>query len=277
MGRTRRDGRLPLVLLLVASLLAACGAAAEVEPVATSGPGGDADPASGVTTAEADDRGDDQAAADAPDTDDAPSGDNGPSPAVETAPGRDEEPGTDTGPEGATSTSAAREPTISLPPPPRADPVRVRLPRLGVDAPIDAVGLEPDGAMEIPHDVRRVGWFEPGVAPGGHRGTAVLSGHVDDRVQGRGALWALRTMQPGDEIAVEHEDGSTSHWRVDRTTSYPKPELPIPAIFTGRGDPRLVLITCGGAFDASRRSYLDNIVVYASPAVDAGGQEAATG
>ncbi|MFP4235578.1 MAG: sortase domain-bontaining protein [Nitriliruptoraceae bacterium] len=157
------------------------------------------------------------------------------------------------------------EPTPEAAPEAVADPVRVSLPRLGVDAPLDAVGLDPDGSMEIPHDVQRVGWYSLGVTPGQPRGTAVLSGHVDDREQGRGALWALRTMQPGDDVTVTHADGSTSVWRVDRTTSYPKPELPIPDIFTRFGDPRLVLITCGGEFDASTRNYLDNIVVYASP------------
>jgi len=161
-------------------------------------------------------------------------------------------------------------------PEPVADPVRVSLPRLGVDAPLDAVGLEPDGAMEIPHDIQRIGWYSLGVAPGEPTGTAVLSGHVDDRVQGRGALWALRTMQPGDEVTVSHADGSSTVWRVDVTTSYPKPELPLRDIFTRFGDPRLVLITCGGEFDRSRRSYLDNVVVYASP-VEADDEQVAAG
>jgi hypothetical protein len=146
----------------------------------------------------------------------------------------------------------------------------VSLPRLGVDAPLDPVGLDPDGSMEIPEDIQRIGWYSLGVTPGAPSGTAVLSGHVDDREQGRGALFALRTMQPGDEVTVTHEDGSTAVWRVDLTTSYPKPELPIRDIFTRFGDPRLVVITCGGAFDASTRNYLDNIVVYASPVETAG-------
>ena len=148
-------------------------------------------------------------------------------------------------------------------------PVSLRLPSLGVVAPLDAVGLEPDGAMEIPHDIRRVGWYELGVTPGAPAGTAVLSGHVDSREQGRGALWGLRTMDVDDEITVEHEDGRTTTWRVVARTSYLKEQLPIADIFTRFGDPRLVLITCGGDFDRSARRYTHNIVVYAVPVSDA--------
>ena len=37
-------------------------------------------------------------------------------------------------------------------------------------------------------------------------------------------------------------------------------------VLRARGVPRLVLITCGGPFDQVRRSYRDNLVVYAVPA-----------
>ena len=148
-------------------------------------------------------------------------------------------------------------------------PVSLRLPTLGVVAPLDAVALEPDGAMEIPHDIRRVGWYELGVMPGEPTGTAVLSGHVDSREQGRGALWGLKSMDVGDQITVDHEDGRSTTWRVEARTSYLKEQLPIADIFTRFGDPRLVLITCGGDFDRSARRYSRNIVVYAAPVTDA--------
>jgi hypothetical protein len=39
-----------------------------------------------------------------------------------------------------------------------------------------------------------------------------------------------------------------------------------PELFSAGGAPRLVLITCGGPFDPTTGSYLDNIVVFAAPA-----------
>ncbi len=186
-----------------------------------------------------------------------------PVPEPEPEPAPEPEPEPEPAPEPEPEPEPAPEPEPE--PEPVADPVGVSLPRLGVNAPLDAVGLEPDGSMEIPHDIQRIGWYSLGVAPGAPSGTAVLSGHVDSREQGRGALWALRTMQPGDEVTVTHADGTTSVWRVDLTTSYLKEQLPIRDIFTRFGEPRLVLITCGGDFDRSRRRYSHNIVVYASP------------
>jgi hypothetical protein len=42
--------------------------------------------------------------------------------------------------------------------------------------------------------------------------------------------------------------------------------VPLSALFSHYGQPRLSLITCGGAFDANAHSYEDNIVVTAVPA-----------
>ena len=36
-------------------------------------------------------------------------------------------------------------------------------------------------------------------------------------------------------------------------------------VFSAAGDRRLVLITCGGPYDASRGGYQDNVVVVARP------------
>ena len=37
------------------------------------------------------------------------------------------------------------------------------------------------------------------------------------------------------------------------------------SIFTRTGERRLVLVTCGGPFDAARRRYRDNVIVTALP------------
>lgn len=165
-------------------------------------------------------------------------------------------------------TEEADTPSPQAAPEPVAAPTSLSLPSIGVDAPLVDVGLEDDGGMEIPPDVSTAGWYELGVAPGEASGTAVISGHVDSREQGRGAFWDLRRMEVDDVVTVDHADGTTSQWRVVARTSYPKDQLPIADIFTRFGDPRLVLITCDGEFDRGARSYSDNVVVYTVP-VDA--------
>ena len=142
-------------------------------------------------------------------------------------------------------------------------PTAIRVPAIDVDHPLVPVGLNPDGSMEIPHDVQEIGWYAPqGILPGDH-GTAVLAGHVDSRSQGPGAFYDLRHLDVGDLITITDRD-QQQEWVVTARRSYDKNLIPIDDIFVEHGDPRLVLITCGGAFDRTARSYRDNIVVYAT-------------
>jgi hypothetical protein len=152
--------------------------------------------------------------------------------------------------------------------PARAVPLRVRIGAISVDAPVIPVGLEDDGAMEIPDRVAEIGWYDPdglGVRPG-TVGTAVLAGHVDSRRQGNGALFHLRDLQIGETIEIDLADGTTQRWIITQVTQYSKDELPLEEVFTWSGAPRLAVITCGGTYDRTERSYSDNIVVYAEPA-----------
>jgi sortase (surface protein transpeptidase) len=144
-------------------------------------------------------------------------------------------------------------------------PVRVSAPALDVDAPVDAVGVAPDGQMELPEDVARVGWYRFGPTPGAD-GSAVLAGHVDDREQGAGALYPLRDAAVGDELTVTDAAGTATRWRVVSRELITKQVLPVDRIFARTGAPRLTLITCGGPFLPEFRSYRDNVVVVAEPA-----------
>jgi len=148
---------------------------------------------------------------------------------------------------------------------PAADPVRIEIPAIGVDTAVDAVGKEASGAMEIPEDVRRVGWYSPGGVRPGDPGTAVIAGHVDSRTQGRGAFFDLGSLGVDDEVVVSDADGDETSWRVVARTSFDKDEIPLETIFARGAGRRLALITCGGRFDAAAGSYTDNVVVIAVP------------
>jgi hypothetical protein len=143
-------------------------------------------------------------------------------------------------------------------------PRRLAIPALGIDVAVVPVGVEADGQMEVPQDVREAGWYRFGPAPG-QPGSAVLAGHVDSRTQGRGAFFDLRRLEVGDAIEVVTESGTTT-WVVSGRRSYDKAEIPLVDVFSREGAPRLALITCGGAFDEATRHYRDNVVVYAEPA-----------
>jgi sortase (surface protein transpeptidase) len=147
---------------------------------------------------------------------------------------------------------------------PTVVPVRLRIPSIGVDAPVVAVDVEPDGEMEVPDDVRDAGWYRHGPAPG-EPGAAVIAGHVDSREQGRGAFFDLRRLDVGAQVKVTDADGNVQRFDVVARRTYDKAGLPADALFTREGRPQLVLITCGGDFDREARSYRDNVVIYAQP------------
>ena len=157
--------------------------------------------------------------------------------------------------------AGAAEPAVDLDAP---APVRVVVPSIGVDADVVPLGLEPDGALETPVDFTQTGWYEDGPEPG-ERGPAVVVGHVDSWT-GPAVFFRLRELDRGDPVAVEREDGSTVRFVVDRVQEHPKDEFPTRAVYGGTAGSTLRLVTCGGDFDDDARSYLGNVVVYATRA-----------
>lgn len=149
---------------------------------------------------------------------------------------------------------------------PTSQPVRLRIDALGIDAPIQAVGVR-DGEMEVPSRSGAVGWYRFGASPG-QQGSAVLAAHVSWGGE-RGVFYSLRDLPPGAAIEVTFEDGSVRRFRSAALASYDKDDLPVGEIFRREGDPGLTLITCGGAFNPSLRSFENNVVAYALPVPEA--------
>lgn len=143
-------------------------------------------------------------------------------------------------------------------------PVRLAVPALDLDVPVVMVGQDADGRMAVPADVDDAGWYRHGPAPG-NPGNAVIAGHVDDRDQGLGAFHELVDLAVGDEVVVTADDGTTSTWEVTGRELIDKSALDVEALFRRTGPTQLVLVTCGGNFDRSRRSYRANVVVVATP------------
>lgn len=141
-----------------------------------------------------------------------------------------------------------------------AAPVRVVIPAIDVDADLVAVGLNPDQSMEVP-DFGDAGWYELGPQPG-EPGPAVIAAHVDS-VDGPDVFHRLTDLARGDEITVEHADGTTSTFVMRDAEQRRKEDLPVERIWGRTDEPVLRLITCGGEFDTSRRSYRSNVIVYA--------------
>ena len=143
-----------------------------------------------------------------------------------------------------------------------AEPVRIRIPSVDVDAEIVGVGLEEDGTMETT-DFGLAGWYTEGPKPG-EEGPSVVVAHVDSKT-GPDVFYRLRELQQGAEIHIERSDGSTATWVTESSEQADKDELPVESIWNPSEEPVLRLVTCGGAFDRSIGHYTDNVIVYANP------------
>lgn len=142
-----------------------------------------------------------------------------------------------------------------------ADPVRLRIPAIAVDAPVDPLTVQGNGVLPPPTANDHTGWWRDGPEPG-ERGPAVIVGHVDS-YKGAAVFIHLSELRSGDQILVDRADGTTATFVTQRVERQAKDAFPTQAVYGHTRDPELRLITCGGQFDYKDRRYLDNIIVYA--------------
>lgn len=140
--------------------------------------------------------------------------------------------------------------------------LRVRIPRIQVDAPTVVLGVDSRGVMLSPKDPMQVAWYNFSAKPG-ERGNVVLSGHVDYVNFGPAVFWRLRELRPGDEVLLEVDDGRVFTYRVVSAATYDADTAPVQEIVGPTPMEVVTLITCTGAFDARTREYADRLVVRA--------------
>ena len=143
-----------------------------------------------------------------------------------------------------------------------APPRSIRIPAIGVRAPVIPLGLGSDGTMQTPRAFSVTGWYKPWREPG-ERGSAVITGHVDS-VDGPAVFYRLRDLRRGNIIRVGRVDGSVVRFRVEGLERWPKAEFPTHRVFRPTRISTLRLVTCSGNFDASTGHYVDNTIVYAA-------------
>jgi sortase (surface protein transpeptidase) len=144
---------------------------------------------------------------------------------------------------------------------PASPPVRLLIPAIGVNSQVEALGLDTQGRMATPSRSDRVGWYSPGSAPG-DVGNAVIDGHLD-WTDGPAVFWRLGRLKRGDELVVVRADGSQARFAVQSSATTPY-DASTDALFTRSGPPALTLITCAGAWDRQRGTYLQRLVVRAA-------------
>lgn len=122
-----------------------------------------------------------------------------------------------------------------------------------------------NGLLQVPENVRHVGWWDGSAYAGEAFGSTVIAGHVDSDTSGIGFFARLRRIKVGDTVTLRG-DSHRLRYRVTSVKEVPRKALATNSqAFQQTGPHRLVLITCTGNFRRDRGGYESNLVVVAKP------------
>jgi hypothetical protein len=147
----------------------------------------------------------------------------------------------------------------------QAQPVRIQIPALHVDASVIPAGVTSAGALEVPENVTQAAWFQAGNAPG-QGGPAIIAAHVD--FAGKLGLFnGLHALKKGDVILITDFSRHVHKFTAVTGRLFPKNDpstvQSLAEASARPGQPLLALITCGGALNTAKHSYYDNYVLLA--------------
>lgn len=143
-------------------------------------------------------------------------------------------------------------------------PDRIVIPDIKVDAPLDTVGLDAQGAMQEPDFAKPkdAAWYKEGPTPG-EKGAAAIVGHMDTPQAPEAVFYNLKKLKKDEKIEVHRDDGSTAVFAVDEVDTFKKDRFPTDKVYGDtHGKAELRLITCGGNLTKDRH-WDANVVVFA--------------
>lgn len=153
--------------------------------------------------------------------------------------------------------SALPTPATTVAAPQKMAADHVAIPALGIEAPLVPVtvsGLR----FPVPQDPATVGLSTSGAPACAEHGITLLAGHVSSYGT-KGALWPLAAVRRGVELYIHCADGSLATYEAVSTPEVIAKDELDPDLNTSIGNPRLVVITCGGPVLPSGH-YRDNVV-----------------
>jgi sortase A len=141
-------------------------------------------------------------------------------------------------------------------------PVRIVIPRIGVDALIEHADLTPLGVMGTPKGPKNAAWFSEGPRPG-EKGSAVINGHFGWKDGIPAVFDNLHELSAGDKMYVLDSAGGTTTFIVRGLKTYGEHEESFGVFNSTDGKAHLNLITCQGKWSSVARRYSDRLVVFA--------------
>jgi LPXTG-site transpeptidase (sortase) family protein len=140
-------------------------------------------------------------------------------------------------------------------------PVRLIIPKLGVNAAVEKVGLTSGRDMASPSRADTVGWYKFGPRPG-NKGSAVIDGHSGYADSREAVFDELPKLKVGDKLFVKDATGKRIEFVVRRKVLYGR-NASAGEVFGTTRKRRLNLITCTGAYDIAAGTHSKRLVVFA--------------
>ena len=123
-----------------------------------------------------------------------------------------------------------------------------------------------DGVMQAPSGAEFAAWYRE-TSRLGEEGPIVIAGHLNYWNVPEGPFYGLARMAAGDIITVTGTDGGVYQYEVRSTEQFPSDASPnelFESVDESAGGETIVLITCGGEWDASISEYNERTVVVAT-------------
>jgi len=141
---------------------------------------------------------------------------------------------------------------------------RLVIPAIGVDAPVEPVGVLPNGILNVPQKNRwtGVGWYKDGPIPG-QMGSAIIDGHLNRPGGVPAVFWHLDQLHIGDVVTVVDTQGQALHFQVVQVQAYQPDKAPLEKIYRDTSGIYLNLITCAGSWIPSQHQTAKRLIVYA--------------
>ena len=137
----------------------------------------------------------------------------------------------------------------------------IKIPKLGINAPVISVGLTSTGAIDTPKNIWEAAWYNGSAKPG-QDGAVFMDGHSSAN---GGALFGhLDRLVKGDTIQVAKGDGTVITYKVVNTAIVDKDAVDMRAMLKpyGGASKGLNLITCEGDWISSERTLTKRVLIW---------------
>lgn len=137
----------------------------------------------------------------------------------------------------------------------------IKIPKLGINAPVVSVGLTSDGSVGTPTNIYEAAWYNGSAKPGDN-GASFIDAHSS---AAGGALFGhLDRLVNGDRIQVQKGDGSIITYQVVSVQVVGKDSVDMSSMLRpfGGASKGLNLITCQGNWIDSEKTLTHRVLVY---------------